>query len=152
MKIFNWLGRVSYYVLWPGISIYLLGNQRSRIVVFCGQDILVVKGWLSNGRWSLPGGGLHASEPTTTGALRELKEETDLQLKTSDINELTSEDFRLRGIKVKLHFFSAAVDSKLPVKKQPREITDIAWINQKELNASNTNKDALRGIAIWKSA
>jgi 8-oxo-dGTP pyrophosphatase MutT (NUDIX family) len=151
MKGFNYFGRASYYLLWPGISLYLLGNQRSRIVVFSREDVLVVKGWLSNGKWSLPGGGLHASEPMVTGALRELYEETGLLLKTSDIKELISENFRLRGVKVKLHFFSAAVNSNLPVKKQPREITDIAWINQKELNPNNTNKDALRGIAIWKS-
>lgn len=151
MKNFQWLGRLSYYILWPGISIYLFGSQRSRIVVFSGDDILVVKAWLSNGKWSLPGGGLHTGESIVIGALRELYEETGLKLKSSDINELVSENFRLRGIKVKLHYFSVAVDSRLPVQKQPGEITHIAWINQKELNNSNTAKDALKAIAIWKS-
>jgi len=151
MKNFRWLGRVSYYILWPGISVYLLGSQRSRVVVFSGDDILVVKAWLSDGKWSLPGGGLHSGEKTVTGALRELSEETGLKLKMSDLVELVSENFRLRGIKVKLHFFSAAVSSRLPVKKQIGEITDIAWVNQNKLNKKNTGKDALRGIAIWKS-
>jgi ADP-ribose pyrophosphatase YjhB (NUDIX family) len=129
----------------------LFGSQRSRIVVFSGDDILVVKAWLSNGKWSLPGGGLHSGEATSIGALRELYEETGLKLKTSDINELVSENFRLRGIKVKLHYFSANVNPRLPVQKQPGEITHITWINQNELKNSNTGKDALRGIAIWKS-
>lgn len=151
MKNFNWLGRLSYYILWPGISIYLFGSQRSRIIVFSGDDVLVVKAWLSNGKWSLPGGGMHSGESTASGALRELHEETGIKLKTSDLNALVSENLRLRGIKVKLHYFSAYINPKLAVQKQPGEITHIAWMNQNELNKSNTGKDALRGITIWKS-
>jgi 8-oxo-dGTP pyrophosphatase MutT (NUDIX family) len=151
MRSYHWLGKLSYYILWPGISVYLFGSQRSRVVVFSGEDVLVVKAWLSNGKWSLPGGGLHSGETTVNGALRELNEETGLKLKIPDIDELISENFRLRGVKVKLHFFSAAVSSKLPATKQLGEITDIAWVNQSKLNKKNTCKDALRGIAIWKS-
>ena len=94
---------------------------------------------------------MHSGESTAAGALRELHEETGIKLKTSDLNELVSENSRLRGIKVKLHYFSADINPKLSVQKQPGEITHIAWINQNELNKSNTGKDALRGIAIWKS-
>jgi 8-oxo-dGTP pyrophosphatase MutT (NUDIX family) len=120
-------------------------------VIFAGDDILVVKAWLSDGKWGLPGGGIHSQESSVRGALRELQEETGLQLKTTDIKELVTENFRLRGIKVKLHFFSGAVKERLPIQKQPGEITHIEWVNYRELNENNTGKDALRGIAIWKS-
>ncbi len=151
MRNFKWLGRVAYFIAWPGISVYLFGSNRSRIVINSGDDILVVKAWLSNGKWALPGGGIHGHESVITGALRELQEETGLHLKVSDLRELKTEDFKMRGIKVKLHFLSAAVNTKSPVEKQPGEITDIEWINYKELNGRNSGKDALRGIAIWKS-
>jgi len=151
MKKYIWLGRLSYYLFWPGIAIYLFGSQRSRIVVSSGAYILVVKGWLSDGRWSLPGGGIHANESIIDGALRELREETSLDLKTNNINQLLSENFRLHGVKVKLHYFSASLPTRLLVKKQPGEITNIEWIDMAKLNGSNTGKDALRAIAIWKS-
>jgi 8-oxo-dGTP pyrophosphatase MutT (NUDIX family) len=147
----RWLGRLSYYLLWPGIAIYLLGSQRSRIVVVSGDYILVVKGWLSDGKWSLPGGGIHGSESILNGALRELHEETSLEIKTKDINELLSEKFWLHGVRLKLHYFSVILPTKLLVQKQRGEITDIEWINLSKLDSNNTAKDALRAIAIWKS-
>jgi 8-oxo-dGTP diphosphatase len=151
MKNYLWLGRLSYYLFWPGIAIYLFGSQRSRIVVFSDEYILVVKGWLSDGKWSLPGGGIHGNESIVEGALRELREETGLKLKANNINQLLSESFRLHGVRVKLHFFSASLQTGLPVQKQPGEITKIEWIHQTKLNSNNTGKDALRAIAIWKS-
>jgi len=46
-------------------------------------------------KWSLPAVVYIAVKATSIGALRELYEETGLKLKTSDINELVSENFRL---------------------------------------------------------
>lgn len=152
MKNYPWLGRLSYYLFWPGIAVYLFGSQRSRIVVSSGDYVLVVKGWLSDGKWSLPGGGIHAGELIVDGALRELREETSLDLKTDNINQLLSENFRLHGVRVKLHYFSTILPSRLPVQKQRGEIINIEWIHLTKLASNNTGKDALRGIAIWKSA
>lgn|ERR1035438_923867 len=151
MKNYQWLGRISYYLLWPGIAIYLHGSQRTRIVLFAEDYILVVKAWLSDGKWSLPGGGIHNGESIIEGLFRELHEETGVELKTNDINELLSENFRLHGTRVKLHYFSASVPARLPVRKQRGEIIDVQWLHQSKLDHSNTGKDALRAIAIWKS-
>jgi len=151
MRNYNWMGKIAFYLGWPAIAIYLAGSQRSRIVVFSENYILVLKAWLGDGKWTLPGGGINPSEPIIDGVLRELREETGLQLEKNNLKELSSENFKLRAIRVKLHFFSAEVATRLLVHKQPGEITAIEWVHQAELNASNTDKDALRGIAIWKS-
>jgi len=44
---------------------------------------LVLSGWLNTGEWGLPGGGLHKNEPTVDGLLREVREETGLDVEVS---------------------------------------------------------------------
>lgn len=151
MRSYPWLGRVSYYLWWPGISLYLLNTERTRIIVFSRDHVLVVRSWLGDGKWSLPGGGIHHGEPVIDGLLRELHEETTVELKTGQITKLTTENFRLRGVKVKLHYFSAAIPTKLSTRKQRGEITAVEWMDYHELDNSNTTKEALHGLAIWKS-
>ena len=151
MKLWRVLGIISFYLSWPLIALYLRNTERTRVVVTSGDKILVVKGWLGDGKWSLPGGGIQNGEPIIQGALRELKEETGIELGDNSLTALLSENFRLHGTNTRLHYLSAVVPNLLPVERQRGEIVSVEWVQETELNDNNTGKDALRAIAVWKT-
>ncbi|PLS80984.1 hypothetical protein CYG49_03585 [Candidatus Saccharibacteria bacterium] len=64
--------------------------RRVRVVVLNRRgEVLLVKGWFSNQRWELPGGGMHRQERPEVAAQRELYEETGLTV--------DSEQFQFAG-------------------------------------------------------
>ena len=101
-KLWQGIGIAVFWLAWPGLFVYLRWSERTRVLVVAGgEQVLLVKGFLSDGRWSLPGGGLHRHEDKLAGALRELREETGLVLKPEQLTPLASTIFRDRGLQFK---------------------------------------------------
>src|SRR4051812_17481145 len=82
-RFFRLLGTIAFWLSWPALWIYLRGSQRTRVLIVCDEEILLVRGWLSTGQWSLPGGGLHKNEDPVAGAQREVAEEVGISLTAS---------------------------------------------------------------------
>ena len=55
-----------------------------------------IKGWLA-GSWCPPGGGLELFEEPETGALREVQEETGINIKNVRIGTVTDDIFKKEG-------------------------------------------------------
>lgn len=126
-KIWGVIGRVAYFIVWPAIHFYLRNSYRSRVVVQAEGKILVVKDWLGNNNWKLPGGGIKKGEQLAVGASRELYEETGLQIKPSELKLVGSIDATGHATKVKLYIFKVELPKRAPIKKQKLEIVDIGW-------------------------
>ena len=69
-------GKVIYWISWPVLAFHINGSKRTRLLVTNGNEFLAVKGWVSDGRWGLPGGGVHKNEEPIEALIREVKEET----------------------------------------------------------------------------
>lgn len=139
--------RLLYYLSWPAAVIYIYGSKRTRLLLMSGDQVLVIKGWINDGRWGLPGGGLHKHEDPMTGLLREVKEEIGLSLNPSQVKSLGAMPFREKGFNFEAHYFCAKVNKPMSTKPHS-EIKQTAWINRSELNEHNAIPDVLTAMTL----
>jgi 8-oxo-dGTP pyrophosphatase MutT (NUDIX family) len=144
------VGRIAYWLSWPAIILYARTTNRTRLLVTCGDSVLLVKSWLGDGRWSLPGGGLHGGEPPLQAALRELKEETSIELAEADLQLLGAFRFHNHGISFPYTLYAATVPTQLSITAQAYEITDIAWLDHTTLPVTTLAPDVITALhAKW---
>lgn len=126
-KIWRSIGIISFWLTWPGLWLMLRWSERTRLLLICGNEFLVVRGWLGAGEWGLPGGGLHKGEAAKIGLLREVREETSIILSESDLIHAFDGVYRDKGLRFNYHAYTATIKAKPDVKPQAREIAEIAW-------------------------
>ena len=119
--------KIIFWLTWPGLWLVLRGSRRTRLLLTCGDEFLVLQGWLNNGQWSLPGGGLHKNEAPVTGVLRELREETGIILRPSQVCHAYNGPYNKQGLKFEYIAFTAHLDTKPSLKAQVFEIKTITW-------------------------
>lgn len=140
------MGRIIYIPAWPALYIYLrFGGERTRVIVTGDDKILLVKDWLGDGSWSLPGGGLHKGEAVNIGAARELMEETGLQVDPKELKLLGRLTLRGRGFRITSSYFLLRLSAIRPVKPQGHEIIEVRWLRlndvlQQHRLSSNTRQ------------
>ncbi|HUC89665.1 MAG TPA: NUDIX hydrolase [Patescibacteria group bacterium] len=143
MSLMQFFGRIIYWLAWPAYQVYYRFNDRTRVVLICGQEVLVLKQWLSDGRWSLPGGGLHSHEQPIAGALRETKEETGLQLNAKDLHNLGKGAYRNAGLHFNYYVFAGMADKTIPLQRQRHEVAELCWIPAASLTRQNSSPDLI---------
>ena len=111
-----------------------------------GGKVAVVKGWLGNGKWSLPGGGLHKGESPAAGVLREAREETGLLIDPATVRPLVVAPYSAYGIHFSCHYFAAELPGQITLKPQLMEIAEVAWLDPRMLTARNANTDVLTAL------
>lgn len=138
-------GRIAFWLSWPLLFVYLKDSQRTRVLVVCDEDILVVRGWLGNGRWSLPGGGLHQGEKPENGAIRELQEEVGIEVAASDLQKLFYKEYKSKySPTLKIHSYILVLDKKPDLVLQKSEIYESRWVPKQELRSGSAIEDDLR--------
>lgn len=149
-KLWQYTGLVGFWLAYPLLVVYLPLTKRTRIVVRYQDKILVVKGWLGNGKWELPGGGLHRSESPNDGAARELREETKLDIDPERFQLLGEQ--RAKGVfkYISLNFY-IEVETPFLVRPQRGEIIDVQWISVDTLDASIASKELLTIVSAWRN-
>ncbi|HUS26150.1 MAG TPA: NUDIX hydrolase [Nevskiaceae bacterium] len=143
------LGTITFWAAWPVLFLYLQGSQRTRIVLVCDGDVLAIRGWLSDGKWSLPGGGIKRGERITRAAIRELHEETGLTLTQSSLRFLCKGESRQHGWQFTIHCFVVELQHKPVLKRQRHEIADMQWLSPLELDEHNAGPDVLIPLQAW---
>jgi 8-oxo-dGTP pyrophosphatase MutT (NUDIX family) len=143
------IGKAAFWLTWPMIWVYLRGRKRARILVVCGNQLLVTKAWLSNGQWALPGGGLHKGESSLDAVLRELYEETGLRLQPSQVQRHSEQVFHGSGLRFNYVLFVTVLKRKAALRPQPFEISDVQWLRRHDLSAANARTDVLTALDAW---
>lgn len=137
MNIINVVGKIVFWLSWPFLHVILRIGSRTRVLVIVEDDVLLVKDIIGSGHWSLPGGGLKKGEQPVDGAVRELKEETAL--------EVTAEKLQPKGEHTghngdghtyRYHLFVLELPNKPSVQRQATELRDICWMPLKEAGQS----------------
>jgi len=148
-RLLERIGVIVFFLAWPAFLIYLKRSERTRIIIANGNKVLVTHNWISDGTWSLPGGGLHKKEPIIQGAQRELYEETGIRVEQAQLRYLGRQTYRKYGHSFVFHTFIARDVDSSSVRLQKHEISRTAWLTPAELTDQNTAQDALKALDLW---
>lgn len=107
------------------------------MIIYADNKILFVKGWLGKSDWILPGGGIHSDESPEQGAIREIKEETGLDIPKSKLQQIGDGTVNEYGLKFDYVAFAVHLKSIEPVTMQKWELVDIAWLPAKDILSRN---------------
>jgi len=147
--IWRRMGIALFWLTYPISFSVLRGSKRTRVLIVSGNYVLVTKRWLGEGKWSLPGGGLHKQEESTDGALREIREETALQLKFKQLKRDSEHIYSYHGLSFSYALFTAQLTKRLPVRSQKFELVAAEWVHHSELNGKNAQPDVLSAVTSW---
>lgn len=146
-KLWLKIGWIGFWLCLPALFVYLRrSNDRPRILVTNKDKVLLVRSWLGDGRWHLPGGGLKHNEDPKAGALRELFEETGLKIESSKVHARGKHQQINDLLQFSYHLFEAnSKDQTLPPHKTA-EITAVAWVSRTELEPGNAQQHVLDAL------
>jgi 8-oxo-dGTP pyrophosphatase MutT (NUDIX family) len=145
-RLWQFCGHAVWLLSRPLLRLYLKRTRRTRILVSCGEMVLVTKAWMSDGKWSLPGGGIKAQESSAAAILRELQEETSLVLPEEALRLLGSSTFMSHGLSFPYDLYAATIDTLATPKRQGLEIIATAWMSRSSLSESNAAPDVLNAL------
>ncbi len=149
-RFLQFVGTILYFGLWPAFWIYYrLGHDRTRVVLWRDGKVLAVKQWISAGKWSLPGGGIHKGETPAVAASRELREETGLRFESRQLRPVGKGMFRQHGLSYEYHVFVAKAGPER-ARIQWIELSELKWLRPEELNNNNALPDTLHALRIAK--
>ena len=125
------LGRITYKAMTPLLRFYMTDkHHRVRVLLFNEFDeILLVRSWLGHQLWSLPGGGIQRQETPMQAAVRELKEETGLIVRSHQIEELGSFLNPYSAAPFTISCFTGLAKKQEPIATQRSklEVLDAGW-------------------------
>jgi 8-oxo-dGTP pyrophosphatase MutT (NUDIX family) len=147
-KLLQFIGVIIFFGAWLAFWVYFrVGHGRTRVVLLHEDKVLVMKQWISAGKWGLPGGGLHKGEDPAEGAARELYEETSLKLDPRQLRPVGIASYRKYGHRFDYQIFVAKVGSK-SVRAQRIEVAELEWLQPEALNARNASPDTLQALEM----
>jgi len=145
------MGILAFWISWPALWVYLQRGERTRLLLVCNGEFLVLRSWLRSGRrWNLPGGGLHNHEKPAEGLIREVMEETGITLTKQQITHMYKGEYKESGLRFAYDCYVCELPRKPLVTPQKGEITDYAWqpVNAPALTLSH---DVQTALSWWLS-
>ncbi len=82
------MNRLIQALLWPFMRLYVHKSRRTRVLLICNNQVLLVRHRLDRPEWKVPGGGIKKGESAKDGVCRELKEELGLEVNVKDLIHL----------------------------------------------------------------
>lgn len=143
------LGPVVFWLSYPIVWIYLRIGSRSRVLIIVDGSVLLVKGWLGLGQWSLPGGGLHKGEEPALGAAREVKEELGITIPNRQLHKMYEAVAQHYGLKFRYTCFSVTLTERPQLRRQPIEIAETAWLELASITPDMVTTDTYQAVQAW---
>ena len=88
---------------WRGITHRKLTG--AQVMVWYGHSLLLITNSYRRGLY-LPGGGIGRREPPANAAIRELREETGIEVAQRDLSDLGTVNYEIKGVAVRDHLFA----------------------------------------------
>ena len=150
-KVLQRIGVIIFWVLWPVWYVYFKrSHERSRVLLKCGHEVLLVKGWIGTNRWGLPGGGAHKGELPVSSAVREVREEVGYLAAETALRSLGSKQHDKYGLKYRAHYFVLELPERPVLKVRMFEISEARWFETKQIIGSMLDDDAAYALSKYK--
>lgn len=143
------IGNIIYFFTRPLIALLLRNSKRTRVMVVHKDNILLVKGWLGDGSWMLPGGGLHKHETPVAGVLREVREETGLTLKAMTLTDKGTFKCQDRGYNFHYQLFITRIMESVQPTRSRIEIGDVAWVARHDIEQYKVTAEVTQALLFW---
>jgi ADP-ribose pyrophosphatase YjhB (NUDIX family) len=139
-RIYVVLGFIAAPFAIKALQLYtkITSSPRVRVLVTNEDgEVLLLRGILSDGKWTLPGGGIKRHETPAVAAWRELREETGINVPKDSlkfVRTLTRADTQVSftALLYQLSVKRTALPDGLI---NPLEIRDVAWFDRDKLPA-----------------
>lgn len=128
MKAWIKIGYFLFIIFQPFLRIYLQKRTTTRVFIIANNKVLLVKVWLSDGSYGLPGGGIKKGEKPKQAAIREVTEETGIELKNKDLEYKGIHKAHNRFVSYEYHLYIASISSNPLTKNQLIEIVESKWL------------------------
>jgi 8-oxo-dGTP pyrophosphatase MutT (NUDIX family) len=144
---------LRFYILWPGLFLYfLLNSHRTRIIIRCRGEILLVRDSTRYGfddvRWTLPGGGIKAGEEDTVAAVRELREELDMPVEPDSLVLLGEAPINSQGLRYTAQYFLVEIIRKPELRLDKRELSGVGWFSLAEAQSLAMKPELAVGLEL----
>lgn len=151
-KVLGVLGKGLFWLLWPALYVYFKTNpERSRVLVVAGgEEFLAVRPWLGTGKYLLPGGGKKRDEPTLTSAVRELREETGIDVPESSLVRLGRRRHSQSGLSYNADFYVLELADKPGLQPEGKEILDACWVRMDDFGNLPMTREVTHAIRRYK--
>lgn len=149
-KFWQRLGQTVFFASIPLLHLYLRLHKRTRVLIVAENKALLVKGWIGSGKWILPGGGRHRGESAIDGVVRELREETGIQLPSTKIRDAGEARFVRYGLRFTYQQFIVELPKAITPRVRRFEIADATWMPLVEINEQNADRDVMQLLNLWK--
>ena len=143
-------GRWLFSVTKPGIRLVVRNSRRSRVLITCGNQYLLLQHWLGDGTWMLPGGGQHGREDPLAGAIREVREELGLQLTPKDFVKVGQFAARDDGFNFSYDLYFVDLPTKPELQLQSVEILEARWFRRAGATPIPASPEVAQALANWR--
>lgn len=141
-KIYCVLGKCTYYLLIPFLYLYglVVKTPRPRLLFIHDTNVLLVRNWLGEQTWTLPGGGVRGKENEKEALTREIHEELGITIDSSLLTYFdTMTVQRIAPYQISIYILETkAVPQSLVIDK--REIIESIWCPLHELPNNSSNE------------
>lgn len=148
-KIWLGAGRVLFWLAWPVSWLTLRNSQRTRVLIVCGEEAVMLKNWIGTGGWSLPGGGRKRGETALIAAQREVHEEVGLSIGTDQFHLVGSYRRSKQGLSFMYELFIVHLPQKLPLRPRPLEISEACWMKRSDVQAKAAGASVQEALRHW---
>ena len=145
-QVWRLLGRSAYQIALPAIRVVIGRSDRAYLMLVADGKILVVKGWLSRQQWQLPGGGIRRGESPAAALTRELKEETNIDIKDSKLTLVDSGRWQTDKLGHNYRIYMTSLPSRPRASRLKPELVEMAWLRPLELRPGSTAKEILAAL------
>lgn len=150
-SLWNLFGTILFWLAWPVWSIYFhISPERSRVLVVLGDEVLLVKAWLSTGKWMLPGGGAKPDETMEMSAVRELEEEVSIEATETALRPLGEHAHRVYGLRYHATYFVLELENKPEIINHWFEISDAQWHKLSDIRGRMLDSDAAYALKQYE--
>lgn len=143
------VGLAVHWCGWPFWYLVLRNTNRVRVVVVCGDYVLLERSFVSSRAWGLPGGGMRPHESAADAAQRELYEETRIHIAGNDLRQLGDEQVVDVMIRYHAHYVVVQVDRAVMDMAVPRlEVAELCWVRRDELQNIHVLNSVRRAVQL----